>query len=200
MAPRKYESQLRAQQSRDTRRLILESAARLTFLNVQRLTHAAVAKAAGVSERTVFRHFPTVAELHDGFAAFQEQQFGRDKAQDFTIDDLVPEYERWLDRIADSEALEYLLVEQKDPPFLTRGRRQRYARLERALAKLVPGAKRTQLRQLVLVFGALVSPEVFRRAKLILRMKPRQAVPGPAWAMRVLIEALQKGDTPWKQS
>jgi hypothetical protein len=57
-----------------------------------------------------------------------------------------------------------------------------------------------QRRRLVLVFGALVSPEAVRRVRVILRMKPEHVVPGPAWAMRVLIEAFRKGDTPWNRS
>ena len=64
--------------------------------------------------------------------------------------------------------------------------------------EVVPDATQTQVRQLVLVFGALLSPEVFRRGKVLLRMDPRQVVPGPAWALRVLIDRLRKGDTPWK--
>jgi AcrR family transcriptional regulator len=200
MASRKYESQLRVQQAEDTRKRILEGAARLTLLNVGRVTHAAVARSAGVSERTVYRHFATVADLHDAFTTYQEQRFGRDEFRDFTIDELVPMYEGWLERIAGTEALDYVVREQKDPPFLVKSRRKRYARLERAIGELVPGATAMERRQLVLVFGALASPEVFRRAKVILRMNPEHVVPGPAWAMRVLIEALRKGDTPWNRS
>ena len=68
---------------------------------------------------------------------------------------------------------------------LTKSRRKRYERLERALLESVPGATKTQVRQLVLVFGALLSPEAFRRGKVLFRMDPRQVVPGPAWALRV---------------
>ena len=200
MAPRKYESPLRAQQAQDTRTRILEGAARLTLFNLGRVTHAAVARSAGVSERTVYRYFETVADLHEAFTRYQEQRFGRDEAQDFTIDKLVPMYEGWPDRIAGTEALDYLLKEQREPSFVEKSRRKRYARLERAIGELVPRATAMQRRQLVLVFGALVSPEVFRRAKVVLRMDPKDVVPGPAWAMRVLIEALGKGNTPWTRS
>ena len=63
MTTRKYKSPLRAQQAKDTRNRILEGAARLTLYNVERVTHAAVARSAGVSERTVFRHFPRKEDL-----------------------------------------------------------------------------------------------------------------------------------------
>ncbi len=197
MAARKYQSPLRAQQSRDTRERILESAARVTFLEVDRVTHTAVARSAGVAERTVFRHFPTVAALHDAFVKFQERRFGRDQLEDLTIDDLPKTYERWPERLAGTAALDYVL-EQKDPPFITKSRSKRYARLEGALRPLIPDATPTQVRQLALVFGALLSPEVFRRGKQILHLDPAEVAPGPAWAMRVLIEQLRRGGTPWK--
>ncbi len=200
MATRKYKSPLRAQQTKDTQQRILEGAARLTLFNIERITHATVAKSAGVSERTVYRHFPTVEALHRAFTIYQEQRLGRDRTEDFEIDDLVTMYEGWLDRVGATELIEYLLREHEEPPLVVQTRRKRYARLERALAELVPDATPRQRRQLVLVFGALVSPEVFRRAKVILRMDPKHVVPGPAWAMRVLIEALRKGDTPWTRS
>ncbi len=198
MATRKYRSQLRSEQTRDTRQRILEGAARVTFLDVGQVTHAAVARSAGVAERTVYRHFPTVAALHDAFAKYQEQRFGRDRGEAVSIGALLSSYERWPERIEGTPALEYVLREQKDSPVITKSRRNRYARLESALRELVPEATPTQVRQLVLVFGALLSPEVFRRGKVLLRMTPKQVVPGPAWALRVLIETLRRGGAPWK--
>jgi len=198
MASRKYQSALREEQVRDTRQRILEGAARVTFLDPRRVTHGAVARAAGVAERTVYRHFPTVSALHDAFTKYQERRFGRDQGEDLSLDELPASYERWPDRIENTAALDYMLSEQAEPPVLTKSRRKRYERLERALREVVPEATQTQVRQLVLVFGALLSPEVFRRGKVLLRMDPRQVVPGPAWALRALIERLRKGDAPWK--
>jgi AcrR family transcriptional regulator len=74
MAQRKYESALREEQVRDTRQRILEGAARITLLDQSRVKHAAVARAAGVAERTVYRHFPTVADLHTAFMKHQERR------------------------------------------------------------------------------------------------------------------------------
>jgi AcrR family transcriptional regulator len=196
MATRKYRSPLRKQQANATRQRILDAAGRITVLDIARVTHAAVARAAGVAERTVYRHFPTVASLHDAFAKLQEERFGRDNAEEFAIGDLAALYERWPARIKDTGMLELLLEQEEPRPFI-KSRRERYARLERALRPLVPRATPTQRRQLVLVFGALVSAEVFRRGKLVLDLDPEQVVPGPAWALRVLIDSLRKGKTPW---
>jgi AcrR family transcriptional regulator len=195
---RKYVSKLRSEQTKDTRERILVGAARITLFDATRLTHASVARSAGVSERTVYRHFPTVSALHEAFSKYQERRFGRDQGEALSLDELPSSYERWPDRIESTTALDYVMHEQKDPPMLTKSRRKRYERLERALLDVVPDATQTQVRQLVLVFGALLSPEVFRRGKVLLRMDPRDVVPGPAWALRVLIDRLRKGDAPWK--
>jgi hypothetical protein len=54
------------------------------------------------------------------------------------------------------------------------------------------------VQQLALVFGALLSPEVIKRGKILLNLDPREVAPGPAWALRVLIEKLRVGEGPWK--
>jgi AcrR family transcriptional regulator len=197
-ATRKYVSKLRSAQTKDTHERILAGAGRITLFDSTRVTHAAVARSAGVSVRTVYRHFPTVSALHDAFSKYQERRFGRDQGEELSVDELPASYERWPERIESTSALDYMLNEPADPPLLTKSRRKRYQRLERALREVVPDATPTQVRQLVLVFGALLSPEVFRRGKVLLRMDPRQIVPGPAWALRVLIDRLREGDAPWR--
>jgi AcrR family transcriptional regulator len=197
MSARKYHSELRAQQTRDTRRRILVGASRVTAFDVTLLTHAAVARAAGVSERTVYRHFPTVKELHEAFSQSQEKRLGPYEEADFEIGDLPELFERWPQRIAGSGALEAMLA-RPEPEIFVKSRKRRYARIERALGRLLPDAKRKQLRQLTLVFGALMSAEVFVRGKRYLHLDPQDVVPGPMWAMRILIERLRRGDTPWK--
>jgi AcrR family transcriptional regulator len=199
MAGRKYKSALREAHARDTRRRILEAAGRITLLDLGRVTHAAVARIAEVSERTVYRHFPTVADLHDAFSDYQEQRFGGGYAEDLSLDDLPAVFEAWPQKFVDTGLIENL-HEETDPPMVTKSRRNRYARLEEMLAELVPDASETQVRQLVLVIGQLMSPESFRRGVKIFDLDPADVVPGPSWAIRVLIEALRKGDTPWTRS
>jgi AcrR family transcriptional regulator len=198
MAARKYVSKLRADQAKDTRDRILAGAAKLTLFDVSLVSHAAVARSAGVSERTVFRHFPSAAALHDAFLKYQERRFARDQGEERSLDELVSSYEGWPDRTESTLMLEAMTREREDPPMLTKSRRKRYARLERTLREVAPDVPRTEIRQLVLVFGALLSPELFRRAHVLWGMDARQVIPGPVWALRVLIEKLRKGDSPWK--
>jgi AcrR family transcriptional regulator len=67
---RRYRSDLRARQAAGTNEMILEAvAAQLTAGGIEDLSVARVAERAGVSERTVYRHFPTREALFDGLAA-----------------------------------------------------------------------------------------------------------------------------------
>jgi AcrR family transcriptional regulator len=198
MATRKYVSKLRADQAEGTRERILAGAAKLTLFDVARVSHTAVARSAGVAERTVFRHFPTVAALHDAFLKYQERRFVRDQGKELTLDELVPSYEQWPERPESKYVFEAMMNEQQEAPLLTKSRRKRYARIERTLREVAPDATRLQLRQLVMVFSSLLSPEVFRRAKVLWGMDAEEVIPGPAWALRVLIDRLRKGDSPWK--
>ena len=65
-ASQAYHSPLRAAQMASTRRQILDAVAVLIERG-EEPTYAAIAKAAGVQQRTVFRHFPTTDALHEAF-------------------------------------------------------------------------------------------------------------------------------------
>lgn len=196
MATSEYHSPLRADQVRQTRQRLLEAASQITLLDLGRITHAAVARVAGVSERTAYRHFPTVDELHRAFGEFLEKRFDAAYPDDLMADDLPALCDRWPDRLADS-ALSGLMDADTESPIVTNSRRRRYAQLERALADLVPDATDVQVRQLVVVFGALLAPEPYRRGKRIFDLDPTDVAPAPSWAVQVLIDALREGATPW---
>jgi AcrR family transcriptional regulator len=62
-AARIYHSELRAEQAEETRNRILDAAGRVMATGVARLSVPAVAREAGVSVPTVYRHFGTKADL-----------------------------------------------------------------------------------------------------------------------------------------
>src|SRR5688572_1155649 len=62
-AARTYRSELRAEQAEETRGRILDAAGRVMATGVASLSVPAVAREAGVSVPTVYRHFGTKAEL-----------------------------------------------------------------------------------------------------------------------------------------
>jgi AcrR family transcriptional regulator len=83
-ASRTYRSELRAEQSEETRGRILDAAGRVMATGVASLSVPTVAREAGVSVPTVYRHFGTkaalLAELYPHFA----RRIGLDKLPDPT--------------------------------------------------------------------------------------------------------------------
>ncbi|MEA2280314.1 MAG: hypothetical protein QOK21_921 [Solirubrobacteraceae bacterium] len=74
---RQYRSPLRGAQQQQTRQRILEAAiSRIAEDGLAELTVPIVAEQAGVSLRTVYRHFPTKEDLIDRVGEFRDAQFG----------------------------------------------------------------------------------------------------------------------------
>lgn len=72
-----YQSPLRDEQKEATRQRILEAAHTLMAEHgLEQLSFAAVAKAAGVQERTVYRHFPNKDVLFEAFWAWINPRLG----------------------------------------------------------------------------------------------------------------------------
>jgi AcrR family transcriptional regulator len=77
-APRRYESPVRIERAAETRRRILDAVVATMAHGLTELSVPAVAREAGVSTRTVYRHFATKAALVDALAAFL---YGRDELE-----------------------------------------------------------------------------------------------------------------------
>jgi AcrR family transcriptional regulator len=88
---RRYDSPLRRRQAAETRERILDAASRLVHgfptWDWRALTFRAAAEHAGVSERTVYRHFPTERELRDAVMRRLEEEAGV-SYQGIGLDDL----------------------------------------------------------------------------------------------------------------
>jgi AcrR family transcriptional regulator len=76
-APRPYRSELRARQAEETRTAILDAAVRVLARGVASLSIPDVAREAGVSVPTVYRHFGTKQELLDAIYPHAEKRAGR---------------------------------------------------------------------------------------------------------------------------
>jgi len=86
---RGYRSELRAQQAATTRERILDATTRVMAGGLADLTVPAVARAAGVSVPTVYRHFKTKRDLLAGLQPHLQQRAGIDPgALPTSIDDL----------------------------------------------------------------------------------------------------------------
>jgi len=77
---RRYDSPVRREQAAETRQRIVAAGAALAHAHTtwdwRELTFRAVAEQAGVSERTVYRHFASQRELHDAVMARLGEEAG----------------------------------------------------------------------------------------------------------------------------
>ena len=83
-AARSYRSDLRAEQAEETRGRILDAALRVMTTGVASLSMPAVAREAGVSVPTVYRHFGTKADLLAAMYPHAARRSGLDKVPDPT--------------------------------------------------------------------------------------------------------------------
>ena len=74
---RRYTSELRARQAEETRSAILEAAVRVSARGLATLSIPDVAREAGVSVPTVYRHFGTKQDLLDAIYPYLERRAGQ---------------------------------------------------------------------------------------------------------------------------
>ena len=90
MSSRSYSSPLRDRQAAATRSVILEAlGAELADGSVEDFSVARLARRAGVSERTVYRHFPTRETLLDGLSEWYNERVA-DFPDDVAADEIAP--------------------------------------------------------------------------------------------------------------
>ena len=141
MSSRSYSSPLRDRQAAATRSVILEAlGAELADGSVEDFSVARLARRAGVSERTVYRHFPTRETLLDGLSEWYNQRVA-DFPDDVAADEIAPTIAQVF---ADFDAHESLargvLASPGGREMRQHARAARLARLDAALAPVLKSA------------------------------------------------------------
>jgi AcrR family transcriptional regulator len=141
MSSRSYSSPLRDQQAAATRSVILEAlGAELADGSVEDFSVARLARRAGVSERTVYRHFPTRETLLDGLSEWYNERVA-DFPDDVAADEIAPTIAQVF---ADFDAHESLargvLASPGGREMRQHARAARLARLDAALAPVLKSA------------------------------------------------------------
>src|SRR5580698_7647819 len=136
---RPYDSPLRKQKTADTRERIVMAGSQLAHefasWDWKALTHRAVAERAAVGERTVYRHFPTVAHLHDAVMQQLEEEAGINY-EDVDLGNLSEVTARGF-ATRESFAAHKSVEEPQDPTFVAIDDRRRNALME-AVSAAVP--------------------------------------------------------------
>jgi AcrR family transcriptional regulator len=192
---RRYDSPLRRQRAAETRERIVTAGAELLhgfpIWNWRALTARAVAAHAAVSERTVYRYFPSERELRDAVLARLEEESGVD------LEDLT------LGRLPDvaAQILQYASAfplaprTPRDPTVAAANERQRAALLA-AVAPHTEDWPEVDRAIAAAMFDVLWSVVSFERLVMDWELDAADAIEGITWVIGLVEDAIRHGRPP----
>jgi len=196
---RRYDSVVRRGQVAATRARILaagsELAHRANRWDWGDLTARAIAAQAGVSERTVYRHFPTERQLHEALMRLLEQEAGISYEQ-VRIDDLPAVASRLFASLP-SFAVPPIFV-QRDPTFLASDQRRCEA-LVRAVGELAHTWPERERHMAAAILDVLWTPFSYERLVANWGFDAADATAAVTWAIDAITSAVRDGSRPRRQ-
>lgn len=190
---RGYESPLRDEQSDATRRKILDGLVRTMANGVAGLSVPAVAREAGVSVPTVYRHFKTKAELVAALAPYLASKTRLMEPPDVPDQDfgeIVREMYRRNEAL-DTET-RAALASQLGQQLRRRTMPDRLALIRRAVSSRVPALSDEELERFTRIVMILCASATMRAYNDYLGMSPSQAADDVAWAINTMQRAHQR--------
>lgn len=195
---RGYHSPLRVAQTDRTRVLIIEA---LTDLLSDRpsdeISTKDIAEQAGVSERTVYRHFPDRRGLHEALASHWVEEHGPRVEQANNLGDLAEMIaEAYAGFEAQPRETVALVVVNADPRRPASDTAERSARWVEVTARSFPDLDERQ------ALGLAAITRMFGSSQTWLRLREEFGVQGTAsaalvsWAMRAMIDEVERGNPP----
>src|SRR5262245_8221792 len=195
---RGYKSDLRAQQTAATRELIIKTAAEAFVPWTTDVPFDQLAERAGISVRTVFRHFPTQRDLIEAATPYLMERCGW-RPNEMTADNFA-------EMSAKTFAYFGSLLENSgrdsDPmPAALRQNRvqQRIAPIERALGPLTEGLEPGLARAVLAVLSGLTRVHFLRGMHEQWGTRGEDAGMAIEWAVSALLAALRERQEQWKQ-
>jgi AcrR family transcriptional regulator len=192
---RQYDSSLRRERAAQTREGILDAGLQLAHecpvWDWRALTIRAAAERAGVSERTVYRHFPGEREFHDAVMQRLEEQAG------VTLEGLR------LEDVADATARVFAHVSSfpmvpRTPldPTLTATDQRRRASLLNAVDPAAAGWAETDRRMAAGMLDVLWGVSSYERLVAAWELTPEQATRAITWVIGLIEAAIRAGRAP----
>jgi AcrR family transcriptional regulator len=194
-----YRSPLRAAQAVATRERILDALADVLERG-QDPTYAAVAAAAGVQERTVYRYFPTRAELHrDFWRRVHEQRIGAvpDATDLRTLQELVAE--TFAGFTAHAALVRAMLHSAAGRDMRLAANDERRRRFERVAALELPLRGRAERRRAAAAAQVLCSAMAWEYLQDYWQMSPGEATATVQQALAALFDGLRARRPPAAQ-
>lgn len=189
---RQYRSEVRNVQKEQTRQKILDALAEaITRPDFTAVTMAEIAKAAGVGEATLYRHFPNREVLLDGLVEQFDHVMG-DLPYPQTLDDLTVLVERSFTAFDRNPALvRAFLVSQLGRTARQQGRPRRIQAIQRVLASAVHEHTAAQQRAAEAVIAHLSSIQTWQSMTEEFSMSGAEVGQAVSWAIGVLVCNLQ---------
>jgi AcrR family transcriptional regulator len=195
---RRYESPLRRAQAAETRDRIVAAGAELVHSlprwDWRDVTVRAVAERAGVNHRTVYRHFASERELHDAIVRRLEEEAGE------------PLTELDLDGLPDVTARVFSYLSSfalrsrtgGNPTLVEVDERRRQA-LRAAVEPATADWTETDREMAAAVLDVLWTVNSYDRLTAVWRLEPDEASRAVAGVVRLIVEAIREGRTPWAE-
>ncbi|MGH2417755.1 MAG: TetR/AcrR family transcriptional regulator [Candidatus Limnocylindria bacterium] len=193
---RPYRSDLRAEQAQETRARILDAALRVMTTGLASLSVPAVAREAGVSVPTVYRHFGTKADLLAEMYPHAARRAGLDRVPDpSTVDDVKSTVRAVIERI---DALDDVSRAAYASPIADEVRHatmpSRFARIRRLGESIEPPLSSGELDRITRLLVVLVSQSALRTWRDHLGVSADQAAEDVDWILRAAIAAARSED------
>lgn len=196
---RRYDNQLRQAQAAETRARILAAGSTLAHRaknwDWSELTVSAIALQAGVSDRTVYRHFATERQLHDALMRHLESEVGV-FYEGIQMNELGPTTERVFASLPSYAVPPALVV--SDPTFAESDQRRRDA-LQHAIGKFTATWSETERRMAAAMLDVLWSPTSYERLVTRWGFDTEAATRAVTKTIDVLTDAIRGGGRPWRQ-
>lgn len=188
---RTYESPLREEHARLTRQRILDAAvAAISEAGAASVTMADVAKRAGVSEPTLYRHFGSRDRLYEELDTHAHAALGLPpmptdlEGMAATVHALFAKFE------ANAPLLEAAMQAGVAGEMRARGRAKRFERIRELVAARAPSLDERSVRAATAALRVLGSWESWRRMTGELGMSTEEASDAVAWASDALVKAI----------
>jgi AcrR family transcriptional regulator len=196
-ARRRYHSQLRNRQAAETRDRIVRAGValveRLPDLDWSAMTFQAVAEGAGVSKRTVFRHFATERELHDAVMERLQERAGVSYER-VELDEVAAVARRVFEALS-SFTVSSWGVEPDDPTFTSMDRARGDA-LRGAVSAAAPDWSSEQHALVAGVLDVLWSPLSYERLVAHWGASSPDAIAAIQWAIGLVVQSIRSGQPP----
>jgi AcrR family transcriptional regulator len=195
---RGYKSDLRAQQAAATRELIIKTAAEAFVPWSTDVPFDQLAERAGISVRTVFRHFPTQRDLVLAVTPYLEQRCGW-RPEEMTADNFA---EMSRNTFAYFGELLERGRRDSDPlpaPLRNLRTRNRITPIERALGPLTQGMDPGMARAVLALLSGLTRVPFLRGMHEQWGVGGEDASKAVEWAVNALLATLRERQEQWKQ-